>query len=82
MPINGGASLKDNPWCQNNVLFDDEGDNISAHNSRLNENTSIYWFWKHLERFEPLAYCGFSHYRRFFPRHVLEHADEHDIVIA
>ena len=82
VPINGGASLKNDQWCQKNLLFDDIGDNISSHNKQLNENTSIYWFWKHLDEFEDADYCGFSHYRRFFHKDSIQTYKQHDILVA
>lgn len=82
VPINGGSSLKNDLWCQDNLLFDDDGDNISSHNNRLNENTSIYWFWKHLDRFDGIDYCGFNHYRRVFSRSSLCDYQQYDIIVA
>ena len=43
-------------------LRDDEGDNISRLNGKINECTAIYWVWKH--RSQPMI--GFCHYRRYF----------------
>lgn len=62
--------------------FDDTGDNISSHNAALNENTSIFWLWKHLSEFEPVDCIGFNHYRRFFPRQALESCKKFDIAVA
>ena len=83
IPINGGASLKNDPWCQQYVFFDDFiDDSISSHNKLLNENTSIYWLWKSLENFKDIDYIGFNHYRRFFPRSELIGYDKYDIIVA
>ena len=82
LPINGGSTLKNDNWCQQNVKFDDIGENISKHNKLLNENTSIYWFWKHLNEFEPISYIGFNHYRRFFSRSILDIYKSFDIIVA
>lgn len=83
IPINGGASLKNDPWCKQYVFFDDFIDgNISSHNKLLNENTSIYWFWKSLDNFEDVDYIGFNHYRRFFPRSELVGYGTYDMIVA
>ena len=83
IPINGSASLKNDPWCQQYVFFDDFiDDSISSHNKLLNENTSIYWLWKSLDNFKDLDYIGFNHYRRFFPRSELVGYEKYDIIVA
>ena len=83
IPINGGSSLKNDEWCRQNLLFDDSiEDNISIHNKLLNENTSIYWFWKNLSNFKDVDYVGFNHYRRFFPLYELYDYKQYDIVVA
>lgn len=82
VPINGGSSLRDDEWCQQNAKFDDVDENISSHNNKLNENTAIYWFWKHLDEFEPIDYIGFNHYRRFFSKSILDGYKQHDIIVA
>lgn len=43
------------------MLHDDEGDNISALNSRFNDAATIYWAWKNFDN----DYYGFYQYRRF-----------------
>lgn len=78
-PINGGCSLKSHasefPWLH----FDNVDDNISSHNSMLNEMTSIYWFWKNYD-LASLRYVGFNHYRRLFsPNDVVDYHD-YDII--
>lgn len=44
------------------VLYDDEGDNISAKNREYCELTAHYYVWKNIQA----DYYGFCHYRRFF----------------
>ena len=41
---------------------DNTGDNISALNTYINENTAIYWMWKNTSH----SVIGLAHYRRFF----------------
>lgn len=41
---------------------DNTGDNISALNTYINENTAIYWMWKNTSH----TVIGLAHYRRFF----------------
>ena len=83
IPINGGSELKNDAWCRQNVFFDDSiPDNISSHNRLLNENTSIYWFWKNLEQVGQPDYVGFNHYRRFFSRLDLADYQKYDVIVA
>lgn len=48
---------------------DDEGDNISALNSRMCELTVLYNVWKN-KKYLPAAYWGLAHYRRYFSSHI------------
>ena len=83
IPVNGGALLKNDEWCKQNMCFDDSSiDNISSHNKLLNENTSIYWFWKNLDKFKNVDYIGFNHYRRFFSRADIIDYQQYDIIVA
>jgi lipopolysaccharide biosynthesis glycosyltransferase len=51
-------------WMRDNMIGDDTGDNISAHNRTLNELTAFYWAWKNLDKLGNPDYIGFMHYRR------------------
>lgn len=46
-----------------NVLFDDEGDNISEENPYYGELTGLYWLWKHLD-YPDTEIIGFCHYNK------------------
>lgn len=82
VPVNGGSSLKDDQWCRDNIFFDDDcSNNISAYNKKLNELTSIWWFYQQLEKFGNPGYVGFNHYRRFFNLDDVASPD-HDIYVA
>lgn len=49
-----------------NMLYDDNGDNISIKNPNYGELTAWYWVWKnYLPLHKDLEYIGFCHYRRF-----------------
>ena len=45
-----------------NALSEQDGENISQYNNRLNECTALYWIWKNTQH----KYVGLSHYRRWF----------------
>lgn len=44
------------------ALFDDAGDNISAHNPYLGDLTGLYWIWKNTSD----EFVGTNQYRRFW----------------
>ena len=44
---------------------DNTGENISSLNPYLNENTAIYWVYKHYKEIGNPDMVGFCHYRRF-----------------
>lgn len=64
----------------NNVLFDDDGDNISELNPFINEITGIYWIWKHLEEIGSPEHIGICHYRRFFRNEDILNYRNYDII--
>ncbi len=89
VPMHGGhvRPTFTNGWMQTHLVGDDTGDNISDLNARLNENTSIYWVWKHYD--DPVVgnpdWIGFNHYRRYFDRNkVLDLMNENkiDMIVA
>ena len=71
IPVHGGSEspVHDNDWMRTNLVPDNIGANISSLNPRLNENTSIYWVWKHYAdgAVGNPDWIGFNHYRRYFP---------------
>ena len=58
LPVFAGSSGKPD----NGFQRDDEGENISARNSKYSELTCLYWAWKHIE----CDCLGLVHYRRYF----------------
>lgn len=78
VPILGGAkenrkNIDFSDPFYNNILFDDEGKNISHLNFCLNELTTIYWAWKNYDKINT-EYIGLCHYRRFFNVNEIEEA--------
>ena len=61
LPIQVGAALTD-ARKDGYTLFDDTGDNISAMNRQLCEETALYWIWKNTVE----DIIGLVHYRRHF----------------
>lgn len=49
-------------YHRNDYLWEQQGDNISYLNSKINECTAIYWIWKNSES----KIVGTNHYRRYF----------------
>ncbi len=84
IPINGGSSLQfTNSWNSKNLFFDNSFDNISHLNSKLNELTSIYWFWKNKFKTSNIDYIGFNHYRRYFnPKDFYHDFEKYDIIVG
>lgn len=82
MPINGGSSLRGKDSGIDNLLYDDQGDNISELNSVLCEMTSVYWAWKHLDKIGNPDYIGFNHYRKFFKKEDLVDFADWDAIAA
>ena len=59
-PIQLGCDLTEKRL--DNMLYDNEGENISKLNPMYCELTAQYWAWKNLDA----DYYGFCHYRRYF----------------
>lgn len=77
VPILAGSSknqISDDKWIKEHTIRDDSGDNLSDFNYLINEMTTIYWAWKHMDELGNPEYIGFNHYRRFF--------NEEDIIKA
>ena len=81
IPINGGASLKDDEWCQKHLRFDDVEDNISQLNPQMNEMTAVYFYWKNIMSDE-CEYVGFNHYRRFFDIDDIKDYRYYDMIVS
>ena len=60
-PIQVGTAIAEKKL--EGMLYDNEGDNISAKNKQYCELTSQYWVWKNDREAD---YYGFFHYRRYF----------------
>ncbi len=60
-PIQVGTALAEKKL--QGMLYDNEGDNISAKNKQYCELTAQYWAWKNDRDAD---YYGFIHYRRYF----------------
>lgn len=83
IPINAGnlAVPNKSEFAKKHCKFEDEmKDNISHLNSKLNEMTAIYAYWKNLMK--DADYVGFNHYRRLFRIEDLNDIAEYDIVDA
>ena len=83
VPINSGnlAVPTKSDFAKKYIHFEDEmKDNISHLNSKLNEMTSIWCYWKNLMKSPD--YVGFNHYRRLFRIEDLNDIAEYDIIDA
>ena len=83
VPINSGnlAVPTKSDFAKKYIHFEDEmKDNISRLNSKLNEMTAIYAYWKNLMK--DADYIGFNHYRRLFDADVLDDVAGYDIIDA
>ena len=49
-------------YREDGELCEQDGENITQYNERINELTGLYWIWKNTES----EYVGLSHYRRYF----------------
>lgn len=49
-------------YREDGELCEQDGENITQYNERINELTGLYWIWKNTES----EYVGMSHYRRYF----------------
>ena len=87
VPVFGGGKevmkLCNDKWLDEHVLADDCcKDNISDLNPLLNEMTSLYLIWKNLRLLDGhTANIGLCHYRRFFPKSVLDQIDTCDGIL-
>ena len=79
--INSGNLKGTNDWCDKHLRYEtDFKDNISHLNSKINEMTAIYAYWKNLMK--DADYIGFNHYRRLFRIEDLNDIAEYDIIDA
>ncbi len=87
VPVFGGGKevmkLCNDKWLDKHVLTDDCcKDNISDLNPILNEMTSLYLIYKNLRLLDGhTANIGLCHYRRFFPKSVLDMIDTCDGIL-
>ena len=83
VPINSGnlAVPTKSDFAKKYIHFEDEmKDNIAHLNSKLNEMTAIYAYWKNLMK--DVDYIGFNHYRRMFRIEDLNDISEYDVIDA
>ena len=83
IPINSGnlAVPTKSKFARKYLNFEDEmKDNISHLNSKLNEMTAIYAYWKNLMK--DADYIGFNHYRRLFRIEDLNDIADYDVIDA
>ena len=83
VPINSGnlAVPTKSEFAKKYIHFENEMKyNISHLNSKLNEMTAIYAYWKNLMKNDD--YIGFNHYRRMFRIEDLNDIAEYDIIDA
>ena len=73
-------------YRQDGELCEQDGENITRYNERINELTGLYWIWKNTDS----EYVGLSHYRRYFDEDghriskakVQELLRDHDIILS
>ena len=81
VPMNTGNLKGTNDWCDKHLSYEtDLKYNIAHLNSKLNEMTAIYAYWKNLMK--DADYIGFNHYRRLFKIEDLNDIAEYDIIDA
>ena len=81
VPMNTGNLKGTNDWCDKHLSYEtDLKYNIAHLNSKLNEMTAIYAYWKNLMK--DADYIGFNHYRRLFKIEDLNDMAEYDIIDA
>lgn len=79
IPINCGNLKGTNDWCDKHLYYEtDFKENIAPKNSKLNECTAIYAYWKNLMK--DADYIGFNHYRRLFRIEDLNDIAEYDVI--
>lgn len=72
-------------YREDGKLCEQDGENVTRYNERINELTGLYWIWKNTDS----EYVGLSHYRRYFDedghriskKKVQELLQEHDIIL-
>lgn len=64
LPIVVGANNNGHDFSDKNIIFDNEGDNISDKNKCFCELTGLYWIWKNVKE----DIVGICHYRRYFTK--------------
>lgn len=83
IPINTGnlAVPTKSDFIKKHVKLEDEmPDNIAHLNSKLNEMTAIYAYWKNLMKSPD--YVGFNHYRRLFKQEDFKDLANYDGIVA
>ena len=81
VPMNTGNLKGADEWCDKHLRYEtDFKENISHMNSKLNEMTAIYAYWKNLMK--DADYIGFNHYRRLFRIEDLNDIEEYDVIDA
>lgn len=65
-PTKEGGNHLDDGFLTQLAFTDEQGENVSSLNRRINEMSVIYWAWKNYALLGDPDFVGFAHYRRFF----------------